>query len=356
MVVRTIDPSYGVQVVTVRRGWREEGVVEAMGKVVPATAWVVEQSVAPGVETVEWVGADGAFVRGEVEMGGFTLTMLATEREVALSPWDGPELMARTLVEPSRRIERPREAARASYVVRVREGELPDLPTTGSQRFERIDARSGRVVVTREPIARGDERASAETLSPSVMISSDDPVIGALVRDRAGRAWSDGARVEAIPDGAQWSAISRERAEPLRRLAHSYITSKTLDLGFATASEVARTHEGDCTEHAVFLAALLRACGTPGRCASGVVYVENFAGREGVFGFHMWAQGLLERGGGGMEWRDLDATLDGERAFDAAHIALTVSALGDEERVNSLAAMAPLIGSLEIEVESVEYE
>ena len=42
----------------------------------------------------------------------------------------------------------------------------------------------------------------------------------------------------------------------------------------ATAAEVARSREGDCTEHAVLLAALARARGIPARVAMGLVYVR----------------------------------------------------------------------------------
>ena len=40
-------------------------------------------------------------------------------------------------------------------------------------------------------------------------------------------------------------------------------TEKDLSVGFATAADVARTAQGDCTEHAVLLAALLRASDIP---------------------------------------------------------------------------------------------
>jgi len=125
-------------------------------------------------------------------------------------------------------------------------------------------------------------------------------------------------------------------------------------VGFATASEVARTREGDCTEHAVLLAAMLRADGIPARVASGLVFVDSFAGRENIFGYHMWTQALVEDESGQPRWLDLDATLPPRTPFDASHITLSTSTLEEGGSSNALIALVPLLGRLEIEIVSAE--
>ena len=50
-------------------------------------------------------------------------------------------------------------------------------------------------------------------------------------------------------------------AYQLRELVNSHIQDKHLSTAYASASETARTASGDCTEHAVLLAAVLRARG-----------------------------------------------------------------------------------------------
>ena len=115
---------------------------------------------------------------------------------------------------------------------------------------------------------------------------------------------------------------------------------------------MARTAQGDCTEHAVLLAAVLRGAGVPARCVSGLVYADQFAGRQGVFGYHMWTQAWLDPDGAGpraAQWTDFDATLPGV-AYDATHITLGVSDLNQGVMDNDMAAMLPLLGNLEIEV------
>ncbi|NBU87363.1 MAG: transglutaminase domain-containing protein, partial [Verrucomicrobia bacterium] len=66
--------------------------------------------------------------------------------------------------------------------------------------------------------------------------------------------------------------------------------NKNYGVGFATASEVARNKEGDCTEHSMLLAALGRALGIPTRVATGLVYADEFEGEKDVLVYHMWNQ------------------------------------------------------------------
>jgi transglutaminase-like putative cysteine protease len=109
-----------------------------------------------------------------------------------------------------------------------------------------------------------------------------------------------------------------------------------------------RTREGDCTEHGVLLTAALRAAGIPARAATGMLYVESFEGAERIFGYHMWAQALIDG-----VWVDLDATYPDEVAFDATHVALSVSPLDDADGMMDLVTIAKLMGRLRIEVVDV---
>ena len=140
------------------------------------------------------------------------------------------------------------------------------------------------------------------------------------------------------------------QAQAIVRFVSNYISDKSLDVGFASASEVCRTREGDCSEHAILVAALLRANKIPSRVVSGIVYVPEFLGKESVFGYHMWTQGLIENQHGVNEWIDLDAAYP----MNALHIALETSSLSDDDSINSMVAVARVLGNLSIHVESVE--
>ena len=148
--------------------------------------------------------------------------------------------------------------------------------------------------------------------------------------------------------------MRRRRARALRAFVYDFIDAKNLGVGFATSGEVCRTAEGDCTEHAVLLAAMLRAAGYPARVASGLIYADEFVGRESIFGYHAWAQAIVTVDGVPV-WLDFDATLPGNGPdTDATHILLGVSAMGEGEAINSMAVLVPLIGQLRITVERVE--
>lgn len=133
-------------------------------------------------------------------------------------------------------------------------------------------------------------------------------------------------------------------------------------MGFASASETARTREGDCTEHAVLLAAMLRADGIPSRVVSGLIYADRFAGERNIFAYHMWTQALLPLKTNSTDddtqpthhWVDLDATLPDTLPITATHIALGLHALEGDTRTNALVQLAPLMGRLAIDIESVD--
>src|SRR5262249_34271227 len=162
-------------------------------------------------------------------------TMVAAERELAMADADPPELMQRTFVKPDRAIDSPRRTRSATYVLRV-PGDgaaLEGLPMTGTQRVERAGDDTARVTVAADDPPPADEADAGNTefTAPSSMLNGDDERIKELVT-RALRPLAEGA-------------TDAERAEAMRRYVHTFIKAKSLDVGFATASEVARTREGD---------------------------------------------------------------------------------------------------------------
>jgi len=333
--VRTIDPMVGLEPITLTRRGFEEVEIEALGRTIPAIRCLATVSNLPNIESVEFIDEHGETLRTETSMGMFDMVMVLADKELALSELDPPELMRSVFVEPSREIEHPRSVRRAVYTLRVPGGEMPDLPEAGVQRVEHIGPDAARVSVDlAETPTRLEDGADRDALlEPTPTLQCDDPEILKL----AERVGANGG--------------PREVAEALRRAVYRHVSGKALSVGFASASEVARTKEGDCTEHAVLLAAMLRARGIPSRVASGLIYADRFAGSSDIFGYHMWTQALVPDAEGVERWIDLDATLPAETAFDATHIALGTSELAGDSAINSLVSLAPLMGRLEIDVE-----
>ncbi|MFM1822728.1 MAG: hypothetical protein RI967_994 [Planctomycetota bacterium] len=336
---RALDVQSGLSVaeVAMTRGAGERFAFD--GREIAATRYAVRNSLLP-VAAHEVLDGAGRTLVSSVEFPGLgTLesrlaTRAAADAAAARATFD---LIAGTFV---RTPAITRWSTRATLVLglAVAEGELPELPSEGAQRFERIDAR--RAIVTVD-IARGSAAAEGDADDPRWLRATElldfasAPVVE-LLASAAARAPAD--------------ATPFEIAERLRRLVGRHLVDKNLATAFGSASEAARMKGGDCTEHAVLLAALLRARGIPSRVASGLVFVPNLAGNGPGFGWHLWTQALVPPSGGGdARWFDLDATVGATgRGYHAAHLLVATSGLEGGATDPSFARAMALMGGLAI--------
>lgn len=337
--VRTLDPSEGIEPMVIRYVVEGRDTVEVLGRRIDVHRCVSEQQ--SGGETIrasEVIDEDGLLVEMETDSLGLELSMRLATREEATAQAEPPEIMVSTFIRPDRRIAEPRAKTVGEYVLTLRDEVMPDLPETGSQRVERLDDHRVRVVVGvgNEFKAPEGDAEDGSFSGASSKINSDDEAIRALTARALRQAGGDEA----------------SRCEAMRRFVHEFIERKDLGVAFASASDVARTRQGDCSEHAMLLAAMLRADGIASRVVSGLTYTEEFVGERDVFAYHMWTQALVGVDGG-HRWIDLDATLPREPAFDATHIALVVSSMGDGDGYSSMVPLVKLLGRLRVEVESV---
>jgi hypothetical protein len=94
-------------------------------------------------------------------------------------------------------------------------------------------------------------------------------------------------------------------------------------LSVPSAREVLKSRIGDCNEHAVLLAALLRAVGIPSRVCVGVAYTRT------KFYYHAWNECFLGK------WISLDATLN-QMPADVTHIKLVEGGLDQQVEIIGL--------------------
>jgi hypothetical protein len=114
-----------------------------------------------------------------------------------------------------------------------------------------------------------------------------DPRLSELL-DRCRKAEDEGG-------AAEGNAAGDIPVSCLELLVERYIENKSLAFGFAGLEEVLEQREGDCTEHALLLVALLRKAGVPARLAYGLILTEN-----GFIG-HTWVEAY---GQGRWQWLD----------------------------------------------------
>ena len=339
ITVRTIDPTSGIDPVTVKYTGFEKTSVVVEGRTIDAIKRSITTNAGGAVvKSTDYVDSECELIRSRMDLGGISLDIIATDKEGAKKTGDAPEIMVSTFATPDKPIDNPRRTSKVVLHLSVPE-EMPALPNTSSQRVERTKD-GARVTITGEAIHPAPEQDMNDPalLAATTMANINDDEIKKLAQ----RA------VEGADDSPQ------AKAEACRRFVHKYIKKKNLGTAFASASEVARSREGDCTEHGVLLTALLRAHGIPSRAVVGLIYADQFAGAERIFGYHMWSQALLTVDGQ-PRWIDLDPTLPDKHPFDATHITLDTSKLADGTPVAGLGAIASMLGRLTIKVESVEH-
>ena len=295
--------------------------------------------------TLSWVDKDGQPLKVLTPMPGLgEMEIITTDQATALEDFVAPEIFMTTVVKAHRSIDR-RRARRIRYRLVAREAgaELGDLPTTGMQTLGKQTDGSVEVVVVRLPrtpgagapgaggAAKNPLPQLAEYLEGNLMINVHDPKLIELGKQAAGR--------ETEPYAL---------ADSLRRFVTGYVANKSMNIGFATASEVARTKEGDCSEHGVLLAALARLNGLPSRVVVGLAYTPFFGGAKDIFGYHLWTQ-LWING----RWVDYDAAL-GESDCSPARIAFATSSLKNTGLADLSFALLSKIGAIDLDILEIE--
>ena len=331
--LRVLDPAGGLEPrdVEYRPAGRVE--IETPDGLRDGERWLVTRS--GGDESIEIIDLQGTLLRSEVVMGvGLgTLRMDATTAQGAIEALEARvELLDAGLVRP-RFVGRPRRLDRGgivTYRVRPKNGASIELPSIGGQRIQ-PEEDGGTLLVEIDP-ARGSEVEPdldrAGHLTATALLDAEDPAVVRFARgaDRPG-------------------GNDLERARALRSAVHRHIVRKDLATAFATAGETVRARRGDCSEHAVLLAAGLRAVGIPSRTVSGLVWVPRDSERAGVFLWHMWTQALIAE-----SWIDLDATLGGSRSFHPGHLAVSVADGSPASIEAGGREMLEIFGGIEIDV------
>jgi hypothetical protein len=276
-----------------------------------------------------WVDSEGAIVKQSIRQ--FDITKERTAKEIALAPNDDFDLYAAFNVFVGRQIENVHEKSEIKYRVKRRSGDslsglfVDDDSQSVSEnsdgsltiRVRRVGPRSKTVTVEAKRPVAGDLRGSS-------LIEVDDP----LIQEMAGSVARNGTDSELI-------------AGELEALVHRRIHRKNLSQAFNSAATTAKLLEGDCTEHAVLLAALCRARKIPTRVAIGLIYFD------GRMAYHMWNEVWISG-----RWVPMDATL-GRGYVGPGHIKANLSNLDGIAPFAALVPLLQLIGDLEIQIEEV---
>lgn len=287
------------------------------------------------MKTINWLDPEGFAVKTKMQMGGIPIEIKQSSQSQAKRSSEKTDFLFQTLLSLPQGI--PENSKSVRFKIEILEGELSSIiPQSRNQKVTQIDDQNFIVDVKAEKWSKNLKNKSSnkpigqEFRLPNVMIDSEDKLIHQLAK-QAGR-------------GAKNIIDLSER---LYSFAGKYIHRKNFSVGFATAGETARGREGDCTEHAVFLAALGRSMGIPTRVASGLVFMNEFQGKNNVMGFHMWTEFHIKG-----QWRSLDSAL-GKIGSHTERITISVSSL-KQDSLNELGfRIAQMIGNIKIQIEQI---
>ncbi len=270
-----------------------------------------------GIETFMWLTDNGDVLREESPLG---FTLVKETKEDATQPGRPPmDLIAQVAIPFNIKL-----CPDVGYLkIRLSGVDLKGLELNGGRQTLKGDI----LEIKRESLfphtpfwkrgAQGNfkrekEESLDEYLKETMFIQSKDPAIVSLAKD-----------------------ITRDEKDTLKmtRLIYEWVyknIKKTPIISLPMATEVLRTKEGDCNEHATLFTALARAAGIPARIAVGLTY------KDGFFYYHAWPEVYLN------EWVAVDPTL-GQFPADASHIRLLT---GDIDKQLQLLAV---IGKLRLE-------
>lgn len=289
------------------------------------------------IDSVLWV--DRAGRKWKTLIPGTRQESYRTTRQEAQRGITGPrfDLGRSPIVKLARPLERPQATIQAVYRARLAGGPIADVfVDDATQDVSLVNETTAEITVRAgsrwsEAIRPGEEVGpSAEDLAPSGLLQSDDRRVRAL----------------ALAAAPSPSADTRQTALALSEFVFQQMKPNThYAQAIATAADTASTLEGDCTEHAMLLAAMCRAQRIPARVAIGLVYYPSEQG----FAYHMWTEAWI-----GDRWLPLDATRAGG-AVSAAYLKIAHSSLQGADAYAAFLPVQQVLGRLELEVRSLEH-
>jgi hypothetical protein len=266
--------------------------------------------------------------RVSTDIGGVTLVQaLATEKLAKAPNSNSRDFFDRLMIQSPRAIAPEERQNGLQYELTYLGEESFEFPNSDEQR---VRQKGNRIVLDvcqrcgKSPADQLDAKLIAESKKANAWLQSDDIELKALAQQAARGASTD-----------------LQKMRQLERFVNQHIANKGLDVGYATAKETLASKSGDCTEHALLLAAMGRSVGIATRVATGFAYAEQYVQRNQIFVPHAWTQAFVNG-----QWQSFDAALMG---FDAGHILV---GFGDGDPYRYFAAQT-LLGNLSIDGISV---
>ena len=273
------------------------------------------------------VDADFNLYTVDTAIGGLNMRLAASTRAVALAPNESSNFFLEQFARAPRALSEVERNGTLRFRMRLKTKTATLAPETDEQKVSMSSNGFDVVVCEQCGTAAASEKSPASLAlarKPTAWLQSDDAdIIQAALQQTKGKT------------GAQ------AQMDALEVFVATHISDSNLTTAYASAKEAFVAKSGDCTEHALLLAAMGRAIGIPTRVVGGLAYAPNYLGQANIFVPHAWTQAFI-----GDRWRSFDAALGG---FDSGHIALAITD-GDP---SSAFVGATLLGNLVVDAVDV---
>jgi len=284
----------------------------------------------------EWIDENGDSWKSINKTSFTTLTSIRMPKEKALEVSEETfDIAFSTIIKPNVTFENPQKIQRVTFKLSgISADKIKNFPfDDGSQKIMEV-GKDYVIVQTSSQIFKEEEaipfpvkdKEFRRFLKSSAFCQAGDPEIQNVAKEIVGQ------------ERNSWRASKRIAEWVEKEMTANY------DVGFATAKEIMKNREGDCSEHTVLTVALCRAVGIPARAAVGIMY-----GR-GIFAYHMWPEVYVGR------WISLDSKWlavdkkSGEYYTDATHLKLGRSLLDENIFKEMAQAISEIIGQLKLEI------
>jgi hypothetical protein len=319
--------------------------VDLLGRVVTLTEVTTTYSM-PGageIASTGYVDDDYKMQKSIIPIVGMQVEMVACPKTFALGENDVFDAIDKMFLPSPEPLGDIQSAKSISYILDItKDANDVMIPANDNQKVQRLA--DGKIMVTVAPVAapagatfpyKGRNKEILEAMKPTRFLQSDNKKVIDLARRAVGNTKDEA-----------------EAAKKIEAFVADYIENKNLSIGYASAAEVVDSKQGDCTEHAVLLAAMCRAVGIPAQVVTGIAYVKEFGGIRDTFGGHAWVQAYIGRDNG--KWVGLDAAFKGtgRGGYDPGHIALAIGNGNPEDLLN----LVSTLGHFKIEKVTVYKE
>jgi hypothetical protein len=301
---KAFDPDFEeITTYSVRVEGEEE--MDVLGETRTLTKLVLTSDLYEGIEFAEWRDDDGGLWREEVP--ALETTRTRTTADAATREREAADILAVSRIRTNVALQSIVDVDEALYEVWV-EGEdvseflIEDLRQT-------IEGTTERGVLLR--VKRSVPEPGTTIRFPVRSTPMKDYLDGnPLMQTWYPRLLGTAAKQVWGSNQDTWVASTQ-----IENWVYETIEDKGMGVAFASAREVLERLSGDCSEHAILMAAMTRAVAIPTKVVSGVVHAN------GEFAYHMWVEVWTGEG-----WYALDPTI-GAGSVDATHIKLAESAI-----------------------------